>query len=199
MRRAPVVALAADRPGRLPLLLTGAALAALVGLATTARAQSARPGSLAEQTRDLPRTQVANGAVAPTIVGTSAPAGAATLPRVSKTPAEITIEREAFEYAAEGRRDPYRSLMTTSELRPLLSDLKLTAVAYDPAGKASIAILRDVQSKAQYRVRPGQPLGRMRIAAIRPRAVVFTIEEFGYNRQESLVLSDTTTKERKQP
>jgi hypothetical protein len=33
----------------------------------------------------------------------------------------------------------------------------------------------------------------MRVAAIHPKQVVFTIEEFGFSRQESLALADSTT------
>ena len=35
-------------------------------------------------------------------------------------------------------------------------------------------------------------LGRMRVANIKPKAIIFTIEEFGFNRQDSLLLGDTT-------
>lgn len=114
----------------------------------------------------------------------------------SGTPAEITIERESFAYDGSGRRDPYKSLMTSSAVRPLLSDLRLTAVAFDPAGSNSVAILRDSYSRTQYRVRVGQQLGRLRVSAIRQKAVQFTIEEFGFNRQETLPLSSDTTKVR---
>lgn len=109
---------------------------------------------------------------------------------------EITIHREVFSYASGGRRDPYKSLMTSSEIRPLLSDLRLTAVAFDPDGQNSVAILRDSYSKVQYRVRVGQQLGRLRVSAIRQKAVQFTMEEFGFNRQETLSLSSDTTKVR---
>ena len=54
---------------------------------------------------------------------------------------------------------------------------------------------RDVEVAA-YRVRVGQQLGRLRVAAIRQKAVQFTIEEFGFNRQETLPLSSDTTKAR---
>jgi hypothetical protein len=112
------------------------------------------------------------------------------------TPTEITIEREVFDYDGGGRRDPYKSLMSSSDIRPLLSDLRLTAVAFDPAGSNSVAILRDSYSKQQYRVRVGQQLGRLRVAGIKQKSVQFTIEEFGFNRQETLVLSSDTTKVR---
>jgi hypothetical protein len=40
-------------------------------------------------------------------------------------------------------------------------------------------------------------IGRMRVAAIEPKRVMFTIDEFGFSRQETLVIGDTT-KVRKQ-
>lgn len=106
----------------------------------------------------------------------------------------INIEREVFSYSGMGRRDPYESLMATGELRPLVSDLHLTAVAFDPVGRNSVAILRDLTTQAQYRVRVGQTLGRLRVSAIRQKAVIFSIDEFGFSRQETLPLtSDSTT------
>ena len=82
--------------------------------------------------------------------------------------------------------------MNTEELRPLLTDLKLVAIAFDPLGRNSVAVLRDVSTREQYRVRVGQAIGRMRVAAIREKHVVFGIEEFGYSRQESLAMNDST-------
>jgi hypothetical protein len=137
----------------------------------------------------------------------AAPLGAQAVKPVPKPPAKDTaakartapdsahpvlINREVFNYDAGGRRDPFVSLMNTSELRPLITDLKLVAVAYDPVGHNSVAVLRDLTSKEQYRVRVGQALGRMRVAAIHEKEVVFTIEEFGYSRQETLNMVDTT-------
>jgi hypothetical protein len=45
-------------------------------------------------------------------------------------------------------------------------------------------------------VRVGQQLGRLRVSGIRQKAVQFSIEEFGFNRQETLPLSSDTTKVR---
>ncbi|MDQ6828351.1 MAG: hypothetical protein M3081_05740 [Gemmatimonadota bacterium] len=101
---------------------------------------------------------------------------------------ELSLMREAFAYESEGRRDPFVSLLATGELRPMIQDLKLVAVIYDPGGR-SVAILRDVSAKEQYRVKVGQALGRMRVVQITPRAVTFTLEEFGYSRQEVLALN----------
>jgi hypothetical protein len=105
---------------------------------------------------------------------------------------ELSIDREVFAYESGGRRDPFRSLMKSGDLKPLMSDLRLVAVAYDEVGDGSVAILRDLVTKEQYRVRAGTLLGRMRVAQIRAKSVVFTIEELGYSRQETLGLSDHT-------
>jgi hypothetical protein len=82
--------------------------------------------------------------------------------------------------------------MRSGELRPMLSDLRLVTVLYDPTGRNSIAVMHDLSTKDQYRVRVGQTLGRMRVAQIQPRQVVFTVEEVGFSRQEALALGDTT-------
>jgi len=106
------------------------------------------------------------------------------------------VTREIFTYDAAGRRDPFYSLILTDDLRPLLSDLKLVGVLYSPAGGRSVAIFRDIQTNAQYRVQPGAALGRMRVAQIKPKGVIFTIDEFGLSRQDSLMLMTDTTKVR---
>jgi hypothetical protein len=124
-----------------------------------------------------------------------APAKASTPLPVDTAP-KVLINREVFQYEGSGRRDPFISLLTTSDLRPLLTDLKLVAVAYDPRGQNSVAVLRDVTSKDQYKVRVGQTIGRMRVAAIQEKAVIFTIEEFGYSRQEILPFVVDSTKMR---
>jgi len=116
------------------------------------------------------------------------PAGTAS-PTESKS--EISLVRETFNYTADGRRDPFMSLMKTGELRPAVSDLKLSTVIYDPAGR-SVAILRDITTKEQYRVKVGQTLGRMRVASIQPKSVTFTVIAIGTTFQEVLALNDTT-------
>ena len=119
------------------------------------------------------------------------------VPAAADTTQRVLINRELFQYDADGRRDPFVSLLTTSDLRPLLNDLKLVAVAFDPRGKTSVAVMRDITSKEQYRVRVGQTLGRMRVAAIQEKAVIFTIEEFGFSRQEMLAMTADSTKTRR--
>lgn len=127
----------------------------------------------------------------------NAPA-AAPAPAPRSAAPEVLINRESYAYPGTGRRDPFLSLMNTEELRPLLGDLKLVAVALDPTGRNSVAVLRDVTTKEQYRVKVGQEIGRMRVAAIHAKNVVFGIEEFGYSRQESLAMMVDSTKVRTQ-
>jgi hypothetical protein len=108
-----------------------------------------------------------------------------------------TIYREMYAYAREGRRDPFVSLLTTNDLRPTMSDLRLTGVLFDHSGRGnSLATLRDITNNAQYRVGVGSTLGRMRVSAIGTESVVFTIEEMGTTRRDSLVLRDSTNKAR---
>ena len=148
------------------------------GASAQAAAQAAaktNPNTAAKPAAAKPSTPAPAGAKAP------APAP----PRADTTP-RVLINREIFQYDGDGRRDPFVSLLTTSDLRPLLSDLRLVAVAFDPRGRNSVAVLRDPTSKSQYRVKVGQTIGRMRVAAIQEKAVIFTIEEFGYSRQELL-------------
>jgi hypothetical protein len=105
---------------------------------------------------------------------------------------EVTLSREVYSYDPGGRRDPFASLMRTGDLRPMLSDLRLVVVLYDPTGRNSIGIMRDVATKDQYRVKVGQTLGRMRVAQIQPKQIVFTIEEVGFSRQEALAVGDSS-------
>ena len=160
-------------------LIFVAALAS--GASAQAKAQaSVRPNPNTAAKTSAPKPQ-------PPAPNTGKPAGAAVpaAPAADTAP-KVLINREIFQYDGDGRRDPFVSLLTTSDLRPLLNDLKLVAVAFDPRGQNSVAVLRDVTSKTQYKVKVGQVIGRMRVAAIQEKAVIFTIEEFGYSRQELL-------------
>jgi len=121
---------------------------------------------------------------------------AAAAPSKTALPTEVTIQREVFDYNGSGRRDPYKSLMSTSDVRPLLSDLQLAVVVLDKDGKNSIAFLRDDFNKTKYRVKVGQQIGRLRVSAIKQKEVQFTVEEFGFNRIETLTRSSDTTKVR---
>jgi len=120
------------------------------------------------------------------------PAGRANDVSADTGAAPIIIMREQYEYARDGRRDPFFSLIATSELRPTMSDLRLTGILFDQGGGHSVATLRDITTDQQYRVSLGSQLGRMRVSSIRLKSIVFTIDEFGATRQDSLILGDTT-------
>ena len=152
----------------------------------------ARPGN----TRPLPgNTRPVPGNTRPV---TPRPGTAGTRPAITVAPEAdqrvqiAPIMREAYDYDAGGRRDPFVSLLNSEDLRPMITDLRLVSILYDESGRRPIAVMRDVQNNTQYRVTTGSTLGRLKVALIRRKAVIFSIEEFGLNRQDSLVLGDTT-------
>jgi len=134
-------------------------------LAAAPLAPSARPG-LAAQVKPTPAPAAKpDSAAAPVLV------------------------REVFSYEGGGR-DPFLSLLKSGDIRPLLSDLRLVGVYYDGRYPArSVAVLRDVTNSKVYRVKPGNIIGRLKATTIRPREIVFTVQEFGFERQESLQLA----------
>jgi hypothetical protein len=190
------------------------ALAALVAAANAAAAQSApnitAPKQAAQRAASAANAQLSaqTGQAVPQRSGppaataqkpaaraaaTAARAGAPTVAAAAPValPGGPQVTREVYTYDDGRRRDPFFSLILTEDLRPLLSDLKLVGVLYEPSGRRSVAIFRDVLTNAQYRVQTGMPLGRMRVAQIKPKGVIFTIDEFGLSRQDSLMMSDS--------
>ena len=110
----------------------------------------------------------------------------------------VVIMREVFSYAADGRRDPFVSLMSSGELRPLLADLALIGVIYDTESpRRSVAILTDGSNGQTYRVMIGAALGRMKVAKIGPQDITFAVDEFGMSRQQTLVMDKTPKKDAK--
>ncbi|MCY7379651.1 MAG: hypothetical protein LH467_09980 [Gemmatimonadaceae bacterium] len=155
---------------------------------------AAQTGQAVPQRSGPPAATPAPAAASPNpgakpIVGVAPATPATTIPIALAAAPQVT--REVFVYGDGGRRDPFFSLILTEDLRPLLSDLKLVGVLYEPSGRRSVAIFRDVLTNVQYRVQTGMPLGRMRVAQIKPKGVIFTIDEFGLSRQDSLMLSDS--------
>jgi len=159
------------------------------------KAVDATNASIAAQTEQ--RVAVATPAAAAPVSGPGStpnsalalPSGA--LPTAAPAANAGTVTREVYDYTGVGHRDPFFSLILTDDLRPLLGDLRLVGILYQSSGRA-VAVMRDVQTNAQYRVANGGTLGRMRVTQIRKRAVLFSIDEFGLSRQDSLVWSDST-------
>ena len=171
--------------------VNGGASKSAPATANTANASSSKGTAKAAAPAPATPANTAAAKPAPAVTKDTAKKGVSKDTAKKATP-EVAFSREVFTYEGEGRRDPFLSLLSSGDLRPAYNDLKLVAVAYDPTGRKSVAIMRDVSSNDQYRVRVGQTLGRMRVAQIHPKSVTFTIDEFGYSRQEILALGDST-------
>ncbi len=102
---------------------------------------------------------------------------------------EAGLLRETFAYAG-APRDPFASLIKTAHAGPELGDLQLVGIYEDLRYSGnSIAVLREKTKEAKrHKLRVGDQLGRLRVTQIRPKDVVFTIQDFGYERQETLSL-----------
>jgi hypothetical protein len=107
-----------------------------------------------------------------------------------------TLEREVFTYTSGGRRDPMMSLVMSGDIRPLLAELELVAIIYDEGGTNHIALLRNIGGSKdkgkQYRIKVGQMVGRARVSQITRKEVVFTLDEFGFSRQQRLAVKPDT-------
>jgi len=127
--------------------------------------------------------------LAPALAAQSARADSARAAAAAADTGPLSLSREVFSYQGAGR-DPYLSLLKSGDIRPLITDLKLVAIIYDERYAArSVAVLRDISTSKRYRVRTGDVLGRLRVTQIKPRDVVFTIQEFGFERQATLSLA----------
>ena len=101
---------------------------------------------------------------------------------------EIEVMRETFAYAG-GTRDPFASLINGNSAGPEIADLDLVGVYQDLRNSSnSIVVLREKTTTKRHKMRVGDQLGRARLVQIRPRDAVFTIRDFGFERQETLSL-----------
>lgn len=101
---------------------------------------------------------------------------------------ETEVMRETFSYSGAAR-DPYVSLISAAKIGPEFSDLLLVGIYQDLRyASNSVAVLRDKTSGKRYKLRVGDQVGRLKVAQIRQSDVVFTIADFGFERQETLSL-----------
>jgi hypothetical protein len=101
---------------------------------------------------------------------------------------EIEVMRETFAYSG-GTRDPFASLLNSSTTGPEIADLDLVGVYQDlRSTDNSVVVLREKATAKRHKLRVGDQLGRARLVQIRPRDAVFTIRDFGFERQETLSL-----------
>jgi len=105
-----------------------------------------------------------------------------------KVARETEVLRETFTYSG-GSRDPFVSLITEDKVGPEFNDLLLVGVYLDLRHPSnSVAVLRDKTNMKRYKLRVGDRLGRLKVAQIRQSDVVFTVEDIGFERQETLSL-----------
>jgi hypothetical protein len=102
---------------------------------------------------------------------------------------EIEVMRETFAYAG-GTRDPFSSLMNKDKSGPEIGDLDLVGVYLDLRTPSNnVVVLREKAATGRrHKMRVGDQLGRSRLTQIRARDAVFTIQDFGFERQETLSL-----------
>jgi len=102
---------------------------------------------------------------------------------------EIDVLRETFAYAG-GTRDPFSSLINLDKSGPEIGDLDLVGVYLDLRSPSNnIVVLREKGSAGKrHKMRVGDQLGRSRLTQIRARDAVFMIQDFGFERQETLSL-----------
>jgi hypothetical protein len=101
---------------------------------------------------------------------------------------ETEMSRETFAYSG-GTRDPFSSLLNLAKNGPEVADLQLVGIYRNMrTANGSVAVFREKEGGKRHRLRAGDQLGRSRLVQIRERDVVFMIEDFGFERQETLSL-----------
>ena len=101
---------------------------------------------------------------------------------------EIDVMRETFAYAG-GTRDPFASLINVDNIGPEIADLDLVGVYLDLRTPTNnVVVLRERASAKRHKMRVGDQLGRARLVQIRSRDAVFKVQDFGFERQETLSL-----------
>jgi len=101
---------------------------------------------------------------------------------------EIEVMRETFAYGG-GTRDPFASLINVASSGPEIGDLDLVGVYQDLRHSSnSVVVLREKVSLKRHKLRTGDQVGRARLVQIRPRDAVFMVQDFGFERQETLSL-----------
>jgi hypothetical protein len=101
---------------------------------------------------------------------------------------EMDMSRETFAYSG-AVRDPFNSLLNMAKSGPELADLQLVGIYQNlRSPSANVAVFREKDGGKRHKLRAGDQVGRSRLVQIRERDVVFIIEDFGFERQETLSL-----------
>ena len=168
---------------------------------TIATADTAQPVATAAAQADSAKAPAAVAVRPPP--APAQPAAAPATPTASTTPPlvqdsaasdsvqkgnEMDMSRETFAYSGAAR-DPFNSLLNMAKTGPELADLQLVGIYQNlRAPSASVAVFREKDGGKRHKLRAGDQVGRSRLIQIRDRDVVFMIEDFGFERQETLSL-----------
>ncbi|HEU0078728.1 MAG TPA: hypothetical protein VFQ76_13835 [Longimicrobiaceae bacterium] len=100
----------------------------------------------------------------------------------------LVYRREVYQYPRGARPDPFRSLLTGEEMGYRFEDMRLTGVIYSPSPRLSVAVLTEAVSQKRFRLKVGERVGGITVAAIYPKRVDVVVNEFGVVRRETLQL-----------
>lgn len=100
----------------------------------------------------------------------------------------LVYRREVFQYPRGARPDPFRTLLSSEELGYRFEDMRLTGVIYSPNSRVSVAVLTETVGKKRFRLKVGERVGGITVAAIYPKRVDVVVNEFGVVRRETLEL-----------
>ena len=101
---------------------------------------------------------------------------------------ETEVLRETFSYAGASR-DPFQSVLKSENTGPDVGDLVLVTVLADArSARNSVAILREKTGTRRFRVKVGDKIGNATVTLITQYDVNFSIQDFGFERQETLSL-----------
>lgn len=119
----------------------------------------------------------------------SAPVETASSGAIAAAPVEGTVQREEFAYGG-GTRDPFASLINLKATGPTIDNLQLVGIYQSRSGGVdnSVAVLREKDSGKRHMLKDGDRLGRLQLVAIQTKDVTFLIEEYGFERQQTLSL-----------
>lgn len=105
---------------------------------------------------------------------------------------EKPLLRETYSWSGAGR-DAFRPMLLADASGPELVDLSLFAIIYDASGTNSIAMFRESGTTKPHRLRQGQNLGRIYVAAITPNSVTLRVNDFGTVREQTYTLGRSET------
>jgi hypothetical protein len=171
--------------------------------ARAAQLAAAADSTAGDSTASLTATAGSSATAQASLAATAAPVAAAAKPAADsldqdaeaaladsvQRAREIDVLRETFAYAG-GTRDPFASLMNKDKSGPEIGDLDLVGVYLDLRTPSNnVVVLREKAATGKrHKMRVGDQLGRSRLTQIRARDAVFTIQDFGFERQETLSL-----------